>query len=215
MWERDPAEGRRALEDLRLWTRGALAEMRSLLMELRPAALIEKPLPDLIRQLSEAAGTRLRIPVVCHLTSEAEPPAEVKLCLYRIAQEALNNVAKHSSASHVEIHYLALPQAVELAIVDNGRGFDVDRRTPGQMGLSIMRERARHVGAKLAVRSAPERGPRYALNGARAGGRTSMNNSNLVRTLIVDDHPVVRRGICLRVDGFRRYLRGGGGLQRR
>ena len=47
VWERDPAEGRAALDELRLWTRGALAEMRTLLMELRPAALIEKPLPDL------------------------------------------------------------------------------------------------------------------------------------------------------------------------
>jgi signal transduction histidine kinase len=158
VWERDPAEGRRALEDLRLWTRGALAELRSLLMELRPSALIEKPLPDLIRQLSEAAGPRLGIPVVCHLTSEAEPPAEVKLCLYRVAQEALNNIAKHSFASQVEIQYLALPHAVELTVVDNGRGFDVDRRSPGQLGLTIMRERTRHVRAKLAVRSAPDAG---------------------------------------------------------
>ena len=135
VWERDPEEGRRALEELRLWTRGALAEMRTLLMELRPAALIEKPLPDLLRQLSEAAATRLCIPAVCHVTAEAEPPAEVKLSLYRIAQEALNNMAKHSCASRVEIRYLALPQAVQLAIVDDGRGFDLGRSFPGRWAL--------------------------------------------------------------------------------
>ncbi len=61
VWERDPERAGGRWTSLRLWTRGALAEMRTLLMELRPAALIEKPLPDLIRQLSEAAASRLLI----------------------------------------------------------------------------------------------------------------------------------------------------------
>jgi signal transduction histidine kinase len=158
VWERDREEGRRALDDLRLWTRGALAEMRALLMELRPAALIEKPLADLLRQLSEAAASRLLIAVTCEATGDVEPPADVKLSVYRIAQEALNNVTKHSSASHVEIHYRAGPQGLRLAIKDDGRGFDPARRASGQMGLGIMRERARHAGARLTVRSAPGAG---------------------------------------------------------
>lgn len=158
VWDRDPVEGKRALEDLRLWTRGALAEMRTLLMELRPAALIEKPLPDLIRQLGEAAATRLLIPVSCDITGDAEPPDEVKLSLYRIAQESLNNMVKHSSASHVEIRYVAQSRGVHLAITDDGRGFEVERASSGQLGLGIMRERARHVGARLTIRSAPGAG---------------------------------------------------------
>jgi signal transduction histidine kinase len=114
-------------------------------MELRPTAhreAVTRP----IRQLGEAAATRLYIPVVCHITAEAEPPTGVKLSLYRIAQEALHNMAKHSRASHVEIRYLALPRGVQLAIVDDGRGFDFDRRSPGQMGLGTMREREQ-IGA--------------------------------------------------------------------
>jgi signal transduction histidine kinase len=158
VWERDPVEGRRALEELRLWTRGALAELRTLLMELRPAALIDKPLPDLIRQLTEAAATHLRLPAICELSAEAEPPTEVKLALYRIAQEALNNMIKHSGASRVEVLYRASPRGIDLSVTDDGRGFDLDRHTPGQMGLGIMRERAEHVGARLAIRSAPGEG---------------------------------------------------------
>ncbi len=158
VWERDPAAGRAALAELRQWTRGALAEMRMLLMELRPAALIEKPLPDLIRQLGEAAATRLLIPVMTDAVAEVEPPADVKLALYRIAQEALSNVVKHAAASHVEVDYRARSQEVRLAIVDDGCGFEVDARAEGQMGLCIMQERARQMGAKLTVRSAPGRG---------------------------------------------------------
>ena len=92
------------------------------------------------------------------IVAEVEPPTEVKLALYRIAQEALNNMAKHSNASHLEVRYLALPQGLELAILDDGRGFDLDSRSPGQMGLSIMRERAEHIGATLTIRSAPGEG---------------------------------------------------------
>ena len=105
IWSAIPAEGMRALDELRLWIRGALAELRTLLMELRPATLIDKPLPDLMRQLSEAAATRLRLPAICETSAQSEPPTKVKLALYRIAQEALNNMAKHSSASHVAVRY--------------------------------------------------------------------------------------------------------------
>ena len=94
--ERDPEEGRRALEELRQWTRGALAEMRTLLLELRPAALIEKTLADLIRQLTEVAATRARVTISFESDCECELPDEVKLAFYRIAQEALNNMVKHS-----------------------------------------------------------------------------------------------------------------------
>src|SRR5258708_25102285 len=58
VWERDPDEGKRGLEQLRLLTPGALADMRTLLFELRPAALLDKPLPDLLRQLAEPMVTR-------------------------------------------------------------------------------------------------------------------------------------------------------------
>ncbi len=158
VWEREPAEGQRALEDLRLWTRGALAEMRTLLMELRPAALLDRPLGDLIRLLGEAAATRLLIPVSCEIATEVEPPAQVRLALYRTVQEALNNVGKHARASHISILYGVQGDGVQLCVVDDGCGFEAGAATHGRMGLGIMRERAEHIGATLSIRSTPGAG---------------------------------------------------------
>lgn len=173
VWERDPAEGKRALEDLRLWTRGALAEMRTLLMELRPAALIEKPLADLIRQLGEATATRLLIPVKCQVAAEVEPPPDVKLALYRIAQEALTNITKHAHASQVAVRYEAQPGGVRLTIVDDGRGFELEKRPPGQMGLGIMFERVERLGGRLLVRTAPGAGTAVEVEWRPQPGRVS------------------------------------------
>jgi len=108
IWERHPDEGRRRLEELRELTRGALAEMRTLLLELRPSALIEAELGDLLRQLAESITGRARVPVSVEVEGECALPPEVKVALYRIAQEALNNVAKHAAASQaaVSLRYL-------------------------------------------------------------------------------------------------------------
>ena len=105
LWESDPAEGRQLLGDLRQLTRGALAEMRSLLLELRPAALIEANLGDLLRQLAESVSGRSGIPVAVSLEGCPVPdlPDDVHVALYRIAQEALNNVVKHAQAKRVEV----------------------------------------------------------------------------------------------------------------
>lgn len=156
--ERDPEEGKRALEELRLWTRGALAEMRTLLLELRPAALIEKSLADLIRQLGEVAASRARVAVSFEADCECELPDDVKLAFYRIAQEALNNMVKHSRADRVNIHLISTDREAHLTIADNGRGFEGAPYSNGQLGLGIMRERAESVGARLSIRSVPAGG---------------------------------------------------------
>jgi signal transduction histidine kinase len=156
--ERDPEEGKRALEELRLWTRGALAEMRTLLLELRPAALIEKSLADLVRQLGEVAATRARVAVSFDADCECELPDDVKLAFYRISQEALNNMVKHSRADRVNVHLVATDREAQLTIADNGRGFEGAPYSNGQLGLGIMRERAESVGARLNIRSVPAGG---------------------------------------------------------
>ena len=103
IWERDPEEGKRRLEEIRQLTRGALAEMRTLLLELRPAALIDAEPGDLLRQLVESITGRARIPIELEVKGECKQPPEVKIVLYRIAQEALNNVAKHSGATQARV----------------------------------------------------------------------------------------------------------------
>jgi signal transduction histidine kinase len=79
----------------------------------------------------------------------------VKLAFYRVAQEALNNIAKHSGAQHVEVHLECRPGGLDLRIEDDGLGFEVDSVPAGHMGIAIMRERAASVGATLKVDSQP------------------------------------------------------------
>ncbi|NIS83204.1 MAG: GAF domain-containing protein, partial [Anaerolineales bacterium] len=98
LWEKDPELARSRLENLNELTKGALAEMRTLLIELRPSAIAEADLEDLIRQLAESTIGRARIPVDLHIEGTCDLASEAKVVFYRIAQEALNNVAKHSKA---------------------------------------------------------------------------------------------------------------------
>ncbi|HEY4688222.1 MAG TPA: PAS domain S-box protein [Anaerolineae bacterium] len=163
LWERNPDEGRRSLEDLRRLTRGALAEMRALLAELRPSVLTDTDLGDLLRQLGNALTGRTNIPVAVTVVGEGTLPAEVQVALYRVCQEGLSNIAKHAAANQVAIHLQVDAGAVELRIRDDGRGFDPERVSPGRSGLSIMRERAEAVGAVLLVTSQPGHGTEIAV----------------------------------------------------
>jgi len=158
LWERNPNEGRRRLEELRQLTRGALAEMRTLLLELRPAALTETGLSDLLRQLAEAITGRARLPVTVRAEGVRPLPPDVQVALYRLAQEALNNVVKHAGASQVEVTLRYRPEGVELCISDNGRGFNSEDISPEHLGLGIMRERAQAIGATLRIESQPGHG---------------------------------------------------------
>jgi PAS domain S-box-containing protein len=153
LWKRNQEEGERRLAELRELTRGALAEMRTLLLELRPSALAEANLADLLHQLAEAATGRARLPVLLHVSGEGEIPVEVKVALYRIAQESLNNVTKHSLATSATIKLIHALDAVHLSIEDNGRGFEVDGSPAGRLGLNIMRERAEAIHADLLIES--------------------------------------------------------------
>ena len=86
-------------------------------------------------------------------------PAETQVVLYRICQEALNNITKHAKASQVKIDVVQEPGLFELHIRDNGRGFNTADQTPaGHYGLSMMRERAETVGATLTIKSQVGRG---------------------------------------------------------
>jgi signal transduction histidine kinase len=158
LWERDIEEGRRRLEELRQLTRGALAEMRTLLLELRPAALMEAGLGDLLRQLCEAITGRARVPVTLTVEGQQVLPADVHIVLYRIAQEALNNVAKHAEAVKVVVSLKYRHGKVELSVRDDGCGFDPAQVSSEHLGLNIMRERAEAIGADLVITSQPGHG---------------------------------------------------------
>jgi PAS domain S-box-containing protein len=160
VWEREPEEARHGLEELRWLTQGALAEMRAMLLELRPAALTEHTLGVLLRQLADAMRNRTRMPVTTTLVGDSTLPADVQIALYRIAQEALNNTTKHARASQARLSLHCEPALVRLRISDNGLGFDPDNAQTQQLGLRIMHERAEAIGATLRIESQPSHGTR-------------------------------------------------------
>ncbi len=183
IWTRDPDEAQQGLDDLRKLTKGALAEMRTLLLELRPIGLGEVGLEDLLKQLAEGVSGRIRAQVKVHVEGTAVLPTEVKLAFYRIAQEALNNVAKHSGADNVEIEIESIPgsssrsrrkkadsdppafsKSVSLTIRDDGLGFDSRYVMGEHLGLGIMRERASNAQIALSVRSRQGQGTEVLLH---------------------------------------------------
>ena len=156
--ELDQQDAKRSIEELRHLTRGASAEMRALLAELRPSTLTESSLSDLLHLLGNAFSGRNNIPVTVTVTCDPSLPAEVQVAFYRICQETLNNIARHANANHVEIDLRQDGAVLELRIVDDGLGFDTERTFPGHYGLSMMRERAVAVGALLSIISRPGHG---------------------------------------------------------
>ena len=165
LWERDPVKARISLEDLRRLTRGAQAEMRALLAELLPATLTDTELGELLILLGNAFTGRTNIPVKVTTKDEGSLPAETQVALYRICQETLNNIAKHAKASQVEIDLQHASGTLKLLICDNGRGFDTAELTPsGHYGLAMMHERAKTVGASLAITSQPGKGTQVSIH---------------------------------------------------
>jgi nitrate/nitrite-specific signal transduction histidine kinase len=153
IWRRDPEEGMQNLEELRQLTRGALAEMRTLLLEMRPESLEQMDLKSLLTQLADAFIGRVRVPVSVDIKGNCELTHEVKIVFYRVAQEVLNNIVKHSGARQVELHLECQSGQMNMLIKDDGLGFDPDSIIPGHMGIAIMRERASSIGASFTIES--------------------------------------------------------------
>lgn len=173
IWQRDPEMAQHSLEELRRLTRGALAEMRTMLLELRPSAVIKTPLDQLLAQLTEAITSRSGLPFTLYIEQIPTLPEGVHTGMYRIAQEGLNNVVKHAQASLVTVSLQATPPSsvtgeewrgeVRLVIKDNGRGFSVQDENTDHMGIGIMRERAASIDATFTIDSQPGFGTQLTL----------------------------------------------------
>jgi len=181
IWDRNSDEAKHGLDELHKLTRGALAEMRTLLLELRPIGLAEARLEELIKQLTQGISGRIRADIQVHIEGEAVLPTDAKLVFYRIAQEALNNMSKHSGADKVNIELVSVPafpskkrrkagfvrqqfsQSVFMLIRDNGCGFDPKSVLGEHLGLGIMRERASNTQFTLAIQSEPGQGTEVSL----------------------------------------------------
>ena len=156
--EKKPERVRRGLDQLQLLTRSALGEMRTLLLELRPTAIVESYLDDLIRHLTSAFTNRTDVEVEVEINDHFRLPPEVQIAYYRIAQETLNNVYKHAQANRVKVGLENQTQWVILSICDDGGGFDQMKISHEHLGLRIMRERAAEVGVHLEITSQVDQG---------------------------------------------------------
>jgi signal transduction histidine kinase/ligand-binding sensor domain-containing protein len=156
-----PGEPERVVQgaqNLRRLTAGALAEMRTLLLELRPKALTEKPLGGQLQLLCTSVQSRTAVPVRLVVVRDCTLEPAVQLAFYRVTQEALNNIVKHAEARQVQVSIDCAPDEVILSVCDDGRGFDYAQVRPDSLGLGIMRERAADVGASLTIAGEPGRG---------------------------------------------------------
>ena len=164
VWERNPVEGQRNLVKLRQLVRGALAEMRTLLFELRPASLEAAELTTLLQQLGDALTGRTRIAVAYQLVENGSPPKEIKIVVYRIAQEVFNNIAKHSGATKVSVDLVSKSNQVNLHVQDDGCGFERNDIAGDKLGIKIMTERAGEIDAKLEIISSPRKGTKVSVS---------------------------------------------------
>jgi PAS domain S-box-containing protein len=145
-------------------------DVDSLVWELRPTALDDLGLRAALANYVQDWSTRVGIAVQLHTSglSDHRLASEVETTLYRIAQEALTNVAKHAQARSVEVLLERRADHVLLAIEDDGVGFDAAERDTGGFGLLGMQERAALVGASLEIESTPGLGTTILLRMATA-----------------------------------------------
>ncbi|HXH23522.1 MAG TPA: GAF domain-containing protein, partial [Dehalococcoidia bacterium] len=156
--DREPEKAAEPLNYVLSLAEAGLAEMRALIFELRPESLESEGLVAALEKQVSATRARHGLEVQASLCAEPDVAVEVKEAAYRIAQEALHNVVKHSQARSVRLVLAAEGDALRLTVADDGRGFDPDSDFPGHMGLRSMRERAERAGGTLTIDAAPGRG---------------------------------------------------------
>lgn len=152
-WDKDPQRAHELLTEVHQVTLTALYEMRILLLELNPDALTRVNLKQLFEQYLIPIQSRRGYTLKIQIDEIPDLPAKVQIALYRITQEALNNIEKHAMARHVSISVQNHPDDLKLIIRDDGRGFDPNKISPSSLGLSIMREYAEEINASLQIRS--------------------------------------------------------------
>ncbi|MCA9884112.1 MAG: tetratricopeptide repeat protein [Anaerolineae bacterium] len=153
---------REGLQRLYNITKAVSADMRILLLELGPEKLMQIPIGQLINGLVESAKLRAS-KTTFDLTLDCQQEitsSETKRNIYRIVQESINNILKHSEATHVAIRFSCQHNSILLVIEDDGKGFNIDELNQTGMGLDIMQGRASDNNLSLTIDSQPGRGTR-------------------------------------------------------
>ena len=156
----DPAQ-RAEMELLRATVANALTRLRTLLFELRPLTLDREGLAAALREHLERASQPNGPAWELHSSLDREPPSEVRVTLFRIAQEAIANARRHGRPGRITVSLAAEGEGVQMVVHDDGRGFDPERiepTRPGHLGISAMTERAAAAGGWCRLESAPGKG---------------------------------------------------------
>lgn len=161
--DRDPNAVREKLRELQELQKDALAEMRTLIFELRPQGLETDGLAQALRNHGAAVQGRTGLGVAVEVETEERLPLDIEEAFYRIAQEALHNVVKHANAGQAWISLRRVGRQLRLAVEDDGVGFDPAAVPRGHLGLVGMQQRAERIGAELEVGSRADRGTRVRL----------------------------------------------------
>lgn len=165
IWDKSPDQAKERLLNIQKVTRDGLTETRQALQALRSSPVDDLGLGMALQFLAEKASERAGFELHCDIP-EALPelPAESELNLYRIAEEALNNIVQHAEASHVWLSLNLVDETIKMVIRDNGIGFDTTVAAPeGHYGLTGMNERASLGGAALIIESEQHIGTRIEL----------------------------------------------------
>jgi len=158
-WEQTPAQARALLIKALATARSGLAETRRAVQALRASPLDDLGLALAIRNLAESTAARTGAALKLKIDEELSLASELEQDIYRIAQEALANVAEHAKARQIAVDFEQQAETVELVITDDGLGFDINKlERVGHYGLPGMRERAKLRGADLSIMSQPGRG---------------------------------------------------------
>lgn len=151
------------LDELRETARAGTEEVRRIASRLRPEALEDLGLQSALSALATAFAEQARVPVERRLDAALPLSEEHELVVYRVAQEALTNVARHADASQVQLSLERREGQVVLTVRDDGRGLAPDAK-PSSHGISGMRERAMLIGAQLTLTEPPTGGTQVQLS---------------------------------------------------
>ncbi len=161
--EGEPEEIQDRLELVRALTKRAIGDLRRIINDLRPGTLDRLGLAPALTSVAEQTLSPLGIKVAVEVELPERLPGEIETILFRIAQEAISNVARHSRATEFRIRIERQPKVLLMTLQDDGRGFNPlatssDPEFTRGLGLAIMQERASLVGGQVTVESAPRRG---------------------------------------------------------
>ncbi len=153
--ERDQTQAVAQAEAIAALAEQTLLQLRALLVELRPSQVLQRGMAEALQILCSEWSATYNIPVDCSIMLTGQRiPAGVEDVLYRVAQESLNNVAKHAQAGSVQVSLVEGRRQITLSTTDDGRGFDLaSASSSAKFGLISMRERAHSLGGSLSVES--------------------------------------------------------------